>query len=125
MLDKMARRRLADTGENVLSFARLSTPESCETALNFVYQAADIFRSIKDQAEETETRARALCKIALERAKSAEMRTEAAERALIEARLRIEVAEDKQTALEFRAQAAEDEARRAKLALAERVMRRT
>ena len=131
-------------GENVLSFARPSVPDSSTTALNLVYQAAEVFRSIEDQAKETEARAQALCKSALERLKLAEMRTEAAERArreliteaecklqdasraLTQAQSRIEATEDRLTAVEFRAQAAEAEAREAKqaLALVEEAIRR-
>lgn len=137
-------RALADSGENVLSFARQSIPDSGETALNLVYQAADVFRGIQDKAQETETRAQALCKSAMERLKLAEMRTEAAERArreliveaecklqdasraLTQAQSRIEAAEDRLTAVEFRAHAAEAEAREAKqaLALVEEAIRR-
>ena len=137
-------RALADSGDNVLSFARQSIPDSGETALNLVYQAAEVFRGIQDKAQETETRAQALCKSAMERLKLAEMRTEAAERArreliveaecklqdasraLTQAQSRIEAAEDRLTAMEFRAQAAEAEAREAKqaLALVEEAIRR-
>lgn len=138
------RRALAERGENVLSFARPPIPESGERALNLVYQAAEVFRCIEDQAQETEARAQALCKSALERLKLAEMRTEAAERArrellteaecklqdasraLTQAQSRIEAAEDRLTEVEFRAQAAEAEAREAKqaLALVEEAIRR-
>jgi chromosome segregation ATPase len=130
--------------ENILSFARPSIPDSGTTALNLVYQAAEVFRSIEDQARETEARAQSLCKSALERLKLAETRTEAAERArcqlvteaecklqdasraLQQAQSRIEAAEDRLTAVEFRAQAAEAEAREAKqaLALVEEAIRR-
>jgi uncharacterized protein involved in exopolysaccharide biosynthesis len=89
-----------------------------------VYQAAEVFSSIEDRARETEARARSLCKSAVERLKLAEMRTEAADRALREliteadcklqdvsralkqAQSRIVAAEDQLTAVEFRAQAA-------------------
>jgi len=130
--------------ENVLSFARPSVPDSGATALNLVYQAADVFRSIEDDARETEARAQSLCKSALERIRFAEMRTEAAERAqretiieaecklqdasraLNQAQSRIQATEDRLTAVEFRAQAAEAEAREAKqaLALVEEAIRR-
>jgi hypothetical protein len=130
--------------ENVLSFARPSLPDSGTTALNLVYQAAEVFRSMEDHARETEARAQSLCKSALERLELAEMRTEAAEharrelvteaecklqdasRALKQAQSRIQAAEDKLMALEFRAQAAEAEAREAKqaLALVEEAIRR-
>ena len=130
--------------ENVLSFARPSVPDSGATALNLVYQAADVFRSIEDDARETEARAQSLCKSALERIRFAEMRTEAAERAqretiieaecklqdasraLNQAQSRIQATEDRLTAVEFRAQAAEAEAREARqaLALVEEAIRR-
>jgi hypothetical protein len=136
--------RVADRDENVLSFARSSIPDSGEKALNLVYQAAEVFRSMEDHARETEARAQALCKSAMERLKLAEMRTEAAERAqreliteaecklqdasrpLTQAQSRIEAAEDRLTAVEFRAQAAEAEAGEAKqaLALVEEAIRR-
>ena len=143
----MAQRNLtvsARGDENVLSLARLSVPDSATTALDLVYQAAEVFRSMEDHARETEARARSLCKSALERLRLAETRTEAAEqaqreaiaeaecrlqdasRALAQAQLRSEAAEDQLTAVEFRAQAAEAEAREAKqaLALVEEAIRR-
>jgi exonuclease VII large subunit len=143
----MAQRNLRASiggGENVLSFARPSAPGSGATALNLVYQAAEVFRSMEDQARETEARAQSLCKSATERLRHAEKRIEAAERArqellteaecklqdasraLKQAQSRIEVAEDRLTAVEFRAQAAEAEAREAKqaLALVEEAIRR-
>ncbi len=67
--------------ENVLSFIPLSTRDGGSTALNLVYQAADVFRGIEDQARETEARARSLCKSAVERLKLADERVESAERA--------------------------------------------
>jgi hypothetical protein len=45
-----------------------------------VYQAADVFRSMEEQARETETRAQEVCRSATE-LRLAEMRAEAAERA--------------------------------------------
>src|SRR3984893_9173148 len=130
--------------ENVLSFARSSAPDCGETALNLVYQAAEVFSSMQDHARETEARAQSLCKSAVERLKLAEKRVEAAERArceiineadcklqeasraLKQAQSRIEAAEDQLTAVEFRAQAAEAEAREAKqkLALVEEAIRK-
>jgi chromosome condensin MukBEF complex kleisin-like MukF subunit len=130
--------------ENVLSFARPSVPDSGATALNLVYQAAEVFSSMEDHARETEARAQSLCRSAAERLKHAEKRIEAAERArreliteaecklqdasraLKQAQSRTEAAEDKLTAMEFRAQAAEAEAREAKqaLALVEEAIRR-
>ena len=130
--------------ENVLSLARSSAPDCGATALNLVYQAAEVFSGMEDHARKTEARAQSLCKSAVERLKLAEKRIEAAERArteiineadcrlqdasraLKEAQSRIEVAEDRLTAIEFRAQAAEAEAREARqaLALVEEAIRR-
>ncbi|WP_249133018.1 hypothetical protein [Bradyrhizobium sp. AUGA SZCCT0182] len=140
----MAQRNLrtsVDTRENVLSFARLNTSASGTNALNLVYQAAEVFASIENHARETEARAQSLCKSALEKLKSAEVRIEAVERARREviveaegklqhasrvAQTRMKAIEDKLTATEFRAQAAEAEAREAKqsLALVEEAIRR-
>ena len=130
--------------ENVLSFARPSAPDCGTTALNLVYQAAEVFSSMEDHARETEARAQSLCKSAVERLKLAEKRIESAERArreivneadcklrdasraLKQAQARIEAAEDQLAAVELRAQAAEAQAREAKqaLALVEEAIRR-
>jgi hypothetical protein len=146
-LNYMAKRNLRASisrDENVLSFAPSSAPDCGTTALNLVYQAAEIFSSIEDHARETEARAQSLCKSAVERLKLAEKRIEIAERdrrevineadcklrdasnALKHAQSRIVAAEDQLTAVEFRAQAAEAEAREAKqaLALVEEAIRR-
>jgi hypothetical protein len=75
----MAKRNLrvsVSRDENVLSFARPSVPDSGTTALNLVYQAAEV---MEDHARETAARAQSLCQSASERLKLAEMRTEAAE----------------------------------------------
>jgi hypothetical protein len=59
-LNHMAQRDLRTSvgrGGNVLSFAGPSVPDSGATALNLVYQAAEVFRSMEDQARETEARA--------------------------------------------------------------------
>jgi len=143
----MAQRGLRATigdDENVLSLARSSAPNCGATALNLVYQAAEVFSSMEDHARETEARAQSLYKSAVERLKLAEKRIETAERerrevineadcklrdasnALKHAQGRIVAAEDRLTAVEFRAQAAEAEAREAKqaLALVEEAIRR-
>ena len=122
--------------ENVVSFRRHSGTDRGTTALDLVYQAADVFRGIEQQARETEARAQSLCNTAIEKVRRAEMRAEAAEhahrtlvidaedklrhasRALEEAQWHLEAKEDQLTAAEFRAQAAEAEAREAKQALA-------
>src|SRR6202158_4909369 len=110
--------------ENVLSFAGPSVPDCGTTALNLVYQAAEVFSSMEDHARETEARAQSLCKSAVERLKLARRRIETAERerreiineadcklqdasrALKQAQSRIVAAEDQLTAVEFRGQAA-------------------
>jgi hypothetical protein len=137
-------RASVDGNESVLSFARSSAPGCGTTALNLVYQAAEVFSSMEDHARETEARAQSLCKSAVERLKLTEQRIEAAERArrkiineadcklqdasraLEQAQSRIEATEDQLTAVEFRAQAAEAEAHEAKqaLALVEEAIRR-
>lgn len=66
----MAQRNLrASVGrdENVPGFARRSAPDCGTTALNLVYQAAEVFSSMEDHARETEARAQSLCKGAAER----------------------------------------------------------
>jgi hypothetical protein len=123
-------------GENVLSLPPPSTLDKGATALDLVYQAADVFRSMEEHARKTEARAKSLCRSALDRLRLAEMRAEAAERAqrdfiiaaehklqeasraLEQARSRIEVQDDQLAAKELRAQVAEAEAREAKEALA-------
>ena len=122
----MAQRNLQGT------VGRPLAPDLGTTALNLVYQAAEVFSSMEDHAREAEARAYSICKSAAEGLNLAEKRIEAAEcarrevdselletsRALKQAQSRIEAAEDKLAALEFRAQAAEAEAREAKKALA-------
>ena len=121
--------------DNALRFARLSISDPGTTALDLVYQAADVFRNIEERAREAEARAQLLCKDASEKLRRAEMRAETAEqrqrdliisaehklqdasRALEQAQSRIEAQQDQLTAVEFRAQAAEVEAREAKQAL--------
>jgi hypothetical protein len=137
-------RTSAGREENVLRFARPSEQDSGAKALDLVYQAAEVFSSMEDHAQEVEARARSMCKSAAEKLKQAEKRIEAAERAqreiiteadcklqdasraLKQAQLRIADAEDRLTAMEFRAQAAEAEAGEAKqaLALVEEAIRR-
>jgi len=122
--------------ENVLSFRPSSAPDEGATALDLVYQAADVFRGMEEHARETEARAQSLCASALERLRLAEMRAEAAERAqreliitaehklqgacraLEQAQSCIEAQKDKLTAIELRAEVAEAEARQANEALA-------
>jgi hypothetical protein len=56
----MAQRSLrtsVDRNENVVSLGRPSAPDCGVTALNLVYQAAEIFSGMEDHARETEARA--------------------------------------------------------------------
>jgi hypothetical protein len=110
-------------------------PDKGATALDLVYQAADVFRGMEKYARETEARAQSLCASAMERLRLAEMRAEAAERAqrelfvtaerklqhacraLEQAQSCIEAQKDKLTAADLRAEVAEAEARQAKEAL--------
>jgi hypothetical protein len=137
-------RRTKIGDDNVVSFTRLSEPECGATALDLVYQAAEVFSGMEARAREIEARAQSLCAGASERLRYAETRIEAAERsrceimteadcklqdasrALRQAELQITAAEDKATAAELRAQLAEAKAREASeaLALVEEAIRR-
>jgi chromosome segregation ATPase len=137
-------RAAVDSSEKVLRFARPSPADCGATALNLVYQAAEVIGGIEDRARETEARAQSLCKSAAERLTLAEQRIENAERerrelitatecklqdasrALKHAQARIAIVEDQLTAVEYRAQVAEAEAREARqaLALVEEAIRR-
>jgi DNA repair exonuclease SbcCD ATPase subunit len=121
--------------QNVLNFPQSAPNHLGSTALNLVYQAAELFSDIEERARETESRAQSLCKTAANRLRLSETRVEAAERtcreiiteagcklhdaskALKQAQTRIAAAEDQVTALEFRAQAAEGRLHEAKQAL--------
>jgi hypothetical protein len=122
--------------EAVLRFPSPLAPDKGATALDLVYQAADVFRGMEKHARETEARAQSLCTSVLEKLRLAEMRAEAAERAqqelvvtterklqdacraLEQAQSCIEAQKDKLMAIELRAEAAEAEARQAEEALA-------
>lgn len=130
--------------ENILSFSRSSTRDHGTTALDLVYQAAEVFSGMEDRARETEARAQSLCKSAFERLQVAESRVESTEcarrdtireansklqeasRALKQAQTSITAAEERATAAEFRAQEAEIQAQKAsrELALVEEAIRK-
>ena len=119
-----------------MNFVRPPVLAAGAGALDLVYQAAEIFSSIENNAREIEARAQAMCKSAAERLRLADQRTESAEnslrgviadadrklsdasRALSEVALRAHTAEDKAAAAEDRAKVVEAEAREAKQALA-------
>lgn len=122
--------------EKLLRMPPTSEPDKGATALDLVYQAADVFRGMEEHARETEARAQSLCTNAMERLRLAELRAEAAERAqrefimsaehrlqdackaLQQAQSCIEAQKDQLTAAELRAEVAEAEARQAREALA-------
>ena len=71
----MARREGRPAGrrnENILSFVRPPAKAAGADALELVYQAAEIFNGIEQDAREIEARARAMCKNAAERLKQAQ-----------------------------------------------------
>jgi hypothetical protein len=127
-----------DLAANILHFAPPQPGDSgASTALDLVYQAAEVFTGMEVHARETEARARSLCQSAVERLQLAEQRVEAAERArrdiihdvdgklqeasraLQQAQSRFESAEHHAAAAEARALAAETEAREARRVLAQ------
>ncbi|MFB9269237.1 hypothetical protein ACFFWD_40030 [Bradyrhizobium erythrophlei] len=103
-----------DSG-NVLNFPQGQTSaranDGGHSALDLVYQAAEVVGNLQDQARQTETRAQSLCRNAAERLRQAEKRMEAAESALYLAESRISSAEAKLSAAELRAKNAESRAR--------------
>ena len=135
--------RVREGRDNVFRFARPAEPDLGASALDLVYQAAEVFGDMEARARETEARAQSMCKAASERVVSAEARSEAADRArrkiiteaecklqdasraLRQAQLQITNAEDRATAAEVRAQVAEAKARQAleTLSLVEEALR--
>ena len=127
-----------------MSFGRSAAPAPGARAIDLVYQAAEVFSTIENNAREIEARAQALCKSAAERLRQAEQRAESAEyslrdvvadadcklqdasNALTQVALRIKAAEEKAATAEIRAQMAEAETREVKqtLALVEDAIRR-
>jgi hypothetical protein len=100
--------------DNVLAFPRgriERTGNEGQSALDLVYQAAEVVGNLQDQARQIEARAQSLCRDALEKFRSAERRTEAAENALNIAQSRIASAEARLSAAELRASKAENRAR--------------
>jgi hypothetical protein len=82
-----------------------------QSAIDLVYQTAEVVGNLQDHARQTEIRAQALCRSALEKLRFAERRTEAAEKALNIAESRIASAEARLSAAELRAKKAETWAR--------------
>jgi hypothetical protein len=69
------RTRVGD--DNVVSFTRLLEPACGATALDLVYQAAEVFNGMEARAREIEARAQSLCESASQRLRYAETRIEA------------------------------------------------
>ncbi|WP_249144660.1 hypothetical protein [Bradyrhizobium lablabi] len=116
----------ASNAENVFGLPRLPSPNTGVQALDLVYQAAEVFRSIEAKARDTELRVEAAERAQRELIANTERKLKDATRALEEAQKRFEAQQEALTAIERRAQAAEDEAREARqtLALVEEAIRR-
>ena len=100
--------------ENVMEFPRRPIEpvrNDGQSAIDLVYQAAEVVGNLQDHARQIETRAQTLCRGALEKLRLAERRTEAAENALNLAESRVASAEAKLSAAELRAKKAEARAR--------------
>jgi hypothetical protein len=82
-----------------------------QSAIDLVYQAAEVVGNMQDHARQTEIRAQTLCRSAIEKLRLAETRTDAAENALNLAESRIASAEARLCAAELRAKSAETRAR--------------
>ncbi len=122
----------AESDDNILAFPPQSAPECSTTALELIYQAADMFTGIESRARNIETNARAMCQNAVDKLVDAERRVHAAEQArrdiiadvdrrlqevalaLSDAQARIDSAEARAHAAERRATAAEAEAQTAR-----------
>jgi hypothetical protein len=104
----------SEEGEKVLAFpiGRIEPERNDgQSAIDLVYQAAEVVGNIQDHARQTEIRAQTLCRNALEKLRLAERRTESAEKALNLADSRTASAEAKLSAAELRAKNAETRAR--------------
>jgi DNA repair exonuclease SbcCD ATPase subunit len=100
---------------NVLNFPRERSDRRAngdgQSALDLVYQAAELVSDIQEEARQRETRAQNLCRSAVEKLRLAERRAEAAESALSLAESRLSSAEARLSAAELRAKNAETKAR--------------
>jgi hypothetical protein len=100
--------------ENVMAFPRRPiepVKNDGQSAIDLVYQAAEVVGNLHHHAREIEIRAQTLCRTAHEKLRLAERRTEAAENALNLAESRIASAEAKLSAAELRAKNAETRTR--------------
>jgi hypothetical protein len=104
----------AEQEETVLAFPRRRIEplrNDGQSAIDLVYQAAEVVGNLQDHARQTEIRAQTLCRNALEKLRLAEKRTESAENALNLAESCTASAEAKLSAAELRAKNAETRAR--------------
>jgi hypothetical protein len=102
----------SEQDEKVLAFPRRTEPvrNDGQSAIDLVYQAAEVVGNLHHHAREIEIRAQTLCRTAREKLLLAERRTESAEKALNLAESRIASAEAKLSAAEHRAKNAETRA---------------
>jgi hypothetical protein len=113
-------------GENVLGMQRAPAGSVGAQALDLVYQASELFRSLEDRARVNEARAEAAERVHVDIVNAAERKLRDASHALEEAQKRIEAQQQQLSAIEYRAQSAEADAREARqtLALVEDAIRR-
>ncbi|MGB5901706.1 MAG: hypothetical protein WBH00_02555, partial [Xanthobacteraceae bacterium] len=74
-----ARPRAGDA--NVLTFPPPSARDGSATAIDLIYQAAEMFTGIEHRARDIEANARAMCQNAVDKLVDSERRIQAAERA--------------------------------------------
>jgi len=111
--------RESGQSEKVLVFPRRTeaVKNDGQSAIDLVYQAAEVVGNLHHNARETEIRAQTLCRTAHEKLRLAERRAESAENALNLAESRIASAEAKLSAAELNAKKAETRARELEQAL--------
>ena len=111
--------RESDQDEKVLAFPRRTEPvkNDGQSAIDLVYQAAEVVGNLHQNARETEIRAQTLCRTAHEKLRLAERRAESAENALNLAESRIASTEAKLSAAELNVKNAETRARELEQAL--------
>ena len=97
--------RESEQDENVVVFPKRTEPvrSDGQSAIDLVYQAAEVVGTLHQNARETEIRAQTLCRTAFEKLRLAERRADAAENALNLAESRIASAEARLSAAELRA----------------------
>jgi hypothetical protein len=118
--------------DNIVTFPASTTRDGGATALDLIYQAAEIFTGIENRARDIEANARAMCQNAVDKLLDAERRVQTAEQArrdiiadvdrrlqdvalaLADAQARIDAADARATSADKRAAAAEAEAQTAR-----------